>query len=315
MKTLPVFQGVLEQKFAKQILSENVRAARIGHAYLFMGPAGVGKRITALRFAAAVLCRYQGCGQCLDCQRVLDLQHPDVRLLQVEERTLKVSHIRQLGQDIIIGPHSGAFKFFVINEADKMTAAAQNALLKVLEEPPEYACLILVVDDISQILPTVQSRCVPVRFGPLSPDVVERELIHRGVTADLARAASLLSHGSLGQALQLAQETDLAAVERTAAEIISAVVEGDQYHLLQLARALSEQRQSVPQVLDYLELVLRDAIIARVGASGALGIGKLAVPLSLARLKRGCKMVIEGKMALNRYQNTRLVVETLLLTL
>jgi DNA polymerase-3 subunit delta' len=232
------------QERAIGILGRALAADRLGHAYLFAGPAGVGKRATALALARACLCAIApgvGCGTCPECRLIEVGSHPDVFVEDLARAQLEkpgASHIsidqmRRVRSQLAMRPVRGPRKIGLVDPADRMTADAQNALLKTLEEPRGRATLVLVAANADALLPTIRSRCQLVRFAPLADDLVTRLLLAGGVDAEAARSAACLAEGSLDAAREIAAGD---ATERCA-EI--------RERLDRLAR------MSIPEVLDF----------------------------------------------------------------
>jgi DNA polymerase-3 subunit delta' len=203
------------QERAVGMLRRALDAGRLGHAYLFAGPSGVGKRTTAMALARACLCSEApgaGCGRCTECHLLAAGSHPDVFIedlarAQAEKATathISIDQMRRVRSQLAMRPVRGPRKIGLVDPADRMTADAQNALLKTLEEPPGCATLILVAANADALLPTIRSRCQRVHFAPLSDDLVERLLCAEGVDEQAARDAAALAEGSLDAAREVA---------------------------------------------------------------------------------------------------------------
>ena len=206
---------IVGQDRAVATLRRALAAGRLGHAYLFAGPPGVGKRSTALALALACVCAEapgRGCGRCPECHLIGAGSHPDVFVedlarAQIERPTathLSIEQVRRVRSQLAMRPIRGNHKIGLIEPAERMTADAQNALLKTLEEPPGTATLILVTANADALLPTIRSRCQRIRFTPLPTDLVERLLVAEGVLAAAAQAASRLADGGLDAARHFA---------------------------------------------------------------------------------------------------------------
>ncbi len=232
------FDDILGQRHAVELLRAAIASQRLPHALLFHGPEGVGKRTIAKVLAATLLCSAEGdrpCGRCSPCVAIERGHHPDllfVRHLPKEKyltdaekkkppmgetlsedwgkkaadlsQFILVYQIRALIEHAAFAPREGRFRIFLIDPAETMNPAAQNALLKTLEEPPGSSILILVTARPHLLLPTVRSRCFAVGFGPLRASELAARLTERhGLDRDEARTRAALSGGSPGRALDL----------------------------------------------------------------------------------------------------------------
>ncbi|MEA2505562.1 MAG: polymerase subunit delta [Actinomycetota bacterium] len=189
-------------------LSVQLISGEFAHAWLILGPPGSGKRSVALAMAAAVNCEVEprvGCGGCSSCVRILRARHPDVHHVLPEGPLIPVDLIR----DIVIpeasrSPFEAHFKIFIIEEAERMNEAAQNALLKTLEEPQPATIFFLISDQEDDLLDTIRSRCRILRLEPVSEERVAELLREAGAGEEDARLAARLSEGDLGRAQALA---------------------------------------------------------------------------------------------------------------
>ncbi len=216
-------KDILGQSAAVSVLTSAAGADRLPHALLFAGPAGVGKGTTAAALGRLFLCERpksgppDSCGACASCKLMDGGTHPDYHVVyrQLIRALGKDSVARDISihviREFLLAPASrstalGRGKIFVVEEAERMTTEAQNGLLKMLEEPPGRALMILLTETPGALLPTIRSRCQLVRFAPLSREFVERALSQRGVGAEAAAAAVGLSEGSLGAALRYVED-------------------------------------------------------------------------------------------------------------
>ena len=237
---VPTLEDIFGQEPAVEFLRRALRADRLPHALIFAGPAGVGKATTARALGKLFLCEKpkddQPCGKCESC-RVFDANnHPDFhlvyrQLIRREKEDAKAKALPvQVVRDFLVGPanrksNMGRGKVFVVEEAELMNAAAQNTLLKTLEEPYGRALIVLLTDQPGALLPTIRSRCQTVRFGALDERVVVRELVKRGVEKSLAARAAGLSGGSLGVALRWVEDGVVGPAEELVGQI-DALFEG-----------------------------------------------------------------------------------------
>ncbi len=190
----------------KEQLSAQEKGRGLSHAYLISGPAGSGKRTLARLLSAAMVCTGSGekpCGSCAACKKVFGGIHPDVIQVGADGKDISVGQAREARSDAYIRPNEGARKVYVFHNAHNMTTAAQNALLKLLEEGPAYAAFLLLAENPGSVLTTIRSRCEGAALTPVTAAEAEYELARRfpQVSRDLRHAAARRCGGLLGQAV------------------------------------------------------------------------------------------------------------------
>lgn len=166
---------------AIELLKRTLKGNRVSHAYMFYGEGSL-KRDLALRFAQALLCRIledDACGECSDCRRVAEETHPDLKVLRPDGAVFKISQVRELRGDVNLKPLESERRVFILEDCERMNLPAANAILKVLEEPPLWATMILVVSHPSALPPTVASRCQVLYAGEEARSEVSRDLLLR----------------------------------------------------------------------------------------------------------------------------------------
>lgn len=260
-------------------LDRAVRQQRIHHAYVFSGPAGVGRRTLALAFARALLCEsgVPPCGQCTNCQRVQRGVHPDVQVLSLDvvgrdearPTRIPIEAVRELRAGIGLRPLEGSWRVVVIDDADRLSRDAADALLKTLEEPPPFVVLILIVEDAGSLAETIRSRCQHIRLGPVPLETVRAALEAHGVPHHQAEVISSLTRGRIGEALRLAAAPEVLAEHQ---ELVESGVQmlADPVVALGRARRLAEayrrgQRARVERQLAVLALLWRDVLLLHHG--------------------------------------------------
>ncbi len=203
------FQEILDQDAAVRALQAAIAKDRVAHAYIFAGPAGVGRKFTACVFAAALNCEGRGdggpCGSCESCRLIADGKHPDVQTIVPIKRssTITVRQIEELLPFAHMRPIKGKYKVFILSEADRLGLDSANKLLKTLEEPPPRTVFVLVTESPERVLPTVASRCQAIKFGRLRADSVERILISDfDIEPHSAAAAAELASGQVTRGLE-----------------------------------------------------------------------------------------------------------------
>ena len=170
------FETLLGNRQLKENLKESLHKGHISHCYLITGPEGSGKRTLARLLAQAILCQGadKPCGVCTPCRKILDGNHPDYILVDdPEKKTVPVELIRQARADMFVQPNESDHKIYQFPRAQDMGIPGQNALLKVLEEPPGYGVFLLIADNPDKLLPTVRSRCTELKLQALPADILE----------------------------------------------------------------------------------------------------------------------------------------------
>ncbi len=193
----------------KNILRKSLARDRLPNSLLFSGPDGVGKKETAFVIAKALNCLEKSddaCEICPNCKGINKENFPDVMIISPPKDILRIDQMRLLKEAAYLRPMVGKKRVFIITEADKMNHEAGNSLLKVLEEPPLYAHIILLTDNPHDILPTIKSRCQNISFSAISGEDIKKFLIEKGMERDKAKILSLLARGNLNKALSLDEE-------------------------------------------------------------------------------------------------------------
>lgn len=238
---------------------------RLHHAYLFLGPEGVGKRTLGLSLAQAIHCKEtenEACGECPNCSRIQTGNHPDVRIIEpaAGKKEIGIRQIREMEKELNLRAFSGK-KIAIIDPAHLMNMSAQNALLKTLEEPPRDCLLILVASNAGGLLSTLRSRCLRISFGPLPRDLIAGFLTaQRAMTSDEAQFIAAISMGSLGAALDLDRE-ELIEQRRSWIETMRSLTLGNYRGALDAAEAISGSREESLRFLAWLETWYRDLLV------------------------------------------------------
>ena len=262
------FSKIFGQKKPLETLRAALANKRLHHAYLFLGPDGVGKRTIGLALARAIHCNEMAddfCGQCANCVRIQSGNHPDVRLMEpaAGKKEISIQQIRSIEKELRFRAFSGK-KIAIIDPATLMNLPAQNALLKTLEEPPPDSLLILVASNAGGLLPTVRSRCLRIAFGPLPLELIVGYLTTKQrMTQEDAQPVAAMSMGSLGAALELDRQ-ELVEQRRNWLETMCSLTPGDYQTVLDAAEALSGSREESSKFLAWVETWYRDLLIYNV---------------------------------------------------
>lgn len=225
MPQLLSFSELRLRKFLAEQIMRPVKAGRIVHAQLFSGPKGSGKMSAALFIARAMNCEAKGerpCNVCPSCLQFLSGNSPRLMVIAPEKNAIKVEQIRAMIDQIYIRPENGLF-CVIIDDAHLMNESAQNALLKTLEETPEYALFFLITDKPSSLLPTILSRCAVMRFAPLTDAEVEEALVSKGIDRIRAKAAAENAGGSIGKAISQMEDEGFISLKKRALDALASV--------------------------------------------------------------------------------------------
>ena len=261
------FSEIVGHEQIKEHMQAAIRDKKPFHAYLFQGEEGVGKEALARTFAAGFPCQSESadkpCKECVSCRQMESGNQPDVIWVTREKASLGVDEIReQLCNTMDIKPFSSPYKIYLVPEAEKMTEAAQNALLKTIEEPPEYGIVILMTSNISALLPTIQSRCLTMEFRPLSTAVVESYVKEHCQVPDYqARASAAFAQGNLGKAMRYAKSEDFIERKDHIISLLRHVEQMDLSEMLAVIKDLGTRKDEVRDYIDLMVLWYRDVLL------------------------------------------------------
>lgn len=220
---MSVFDELVGQSHIVNSLQDAVRSSRNGeetqemtHAWLFTGPPGSGRSSAALAFAAALICPQGGCGTCIDCRTARAGGHADVEVISTEGLSIKVDEIRELLQRVAWAPSVGGWRVVVMEDADRLTESAANALLKAIEEPGARTVWLLCAPTLFDVLPTIRSRARHLQLRtPSSADVAEVLISRDGISPTMADFAARVSQGHIGRARHLANDESIRSRRNT----------------------------------------------------------------------------------------------------
>ena len=299
---------------------------RLHHAYLFVGAAGLGKKTIGLSLAKAIHCSVASgdfCGECADCARIQDGNHPDVRLIEplAGKKEISIQQIRELEKELNLRSFSGNKKIVILDPATLMNLSAQNALLKTLEEPPNDSLLILIAASVGELLPTLRSRCLRVSFAPLAREQVAAFLVsEKKVSVEEAKLLAAMSRGSL-EAVAALDSQELLARRHRWIVLLLRVSSGDYRTAAETAEALAGNKEESLRFLDWAESWYRDLLVYTVtqnqqdmvNVDMLPQIEQLAAAVELEHLLAQIAEAKRAVVAIQRNLNRRMVLENLLL--
>lgn len=220
---MSVFNELVGQSHIVAALKDAITAARNGeetqemtHAWLFTGPPGSGRSSAAIAFAAALVCPNDGCGTCIDCRSAKAGGHADVEIIATEGLSIKIDEVRQLLQRVAWAPSVGGWRVVVMEDADRLTESAANALLKAIEEPGSRTVWLLCAPTLFDVIPTIRSRCRHLQLRtPSTADVAEVLTQRDGISPGMAEFAARASQGHIGRARHLANDESIRSRRNT----------------------------------------------------------------------------------------------------
>ena len=271
------FESVIGHEGVVEHLKKAVSSGHVSHAYIFAGEEGSGKKLLANLFAQALLCREREpgtaervpCGTCISCIQAQSGTNPDLIVLSHEKDNLiSVDEIREgVVGPVQIRPYQGGYRVFLIDEAEKMNAAAQNALLKTIEEPPSYAVILLLTANPDALLPTILSRCVILHLRAVEERKIRDFLIReKGADPETAGTAAAFSQGNTGTAIALATESGQAEELAFETDLFSEMPRADYGRILSDVKRLAEKKGGADRFLDRMLMWLRDVMLVKSGA-------------------------------------------------
>ncbi|MGN0521987.1 MAG: ATP-binding protein [Eubacterium sp.] len=242
-------------------------SGRFPHAIVIEGEQGLGKKRLARLVAAALVCRLENkpCMNCSQCRKAFEKIHPDIfeYAAQGGARSFHVDTVRQVINDAYMQPNEADYKIYILANADLMNESAQNAILKILEEPPSYAVFILTVQSKSSLLDTIISRCVVVSLSGVECSQGARYITDcmEGVDFQTAENALKICNGNIGKAMESLQDSKTNEFVELCNNLCTALADGNEYSMLISCSALQKDRQSVVFVCDFLKNIFRDALV------------------------------------------------------
>ena len=276
-----------------------------------------------------LLCEEGGkepCMQCHACKQVLSGNHPDLIYVTHEKpASMGVDDIReQINDTIMVRPYSSQYKIYIVDEAQKMTVQAQNALLKTIEEPPAYAVIMLLTTNPDAFLPTILSRCVQLKLKPLKDSVVKEYLEEKLHVKDIqAEIYSAFARGNLGKAIHLAQSEDFKMMYEEILKLLKEIKEMDISQLLDVIRKLKDNNTDIKECLNFMQMWYRDILMYKTTKDLNLlifkdefsAVKKAASLSSYEGLERILEAIDKARVRLDANVNMELVMELLLLTM
>lgn len=296
---------------------------------IFGGPARIGKRLCGVWYAAYLNCLHDDehapCGECRSCTKMLHGSHPDIHFTRVPEKktVIGVSDVREAIHEISHAPFEGRFRIWLIEDGERLSDEAQNALLKTLEEPPRRAVILLVTSLEGTLIPTVSSRCRLLRMGALEREITLKALASHGAEESLAHTLEAFCGGSLGTALSMLREPKLLEEQEVIVGLFAELPGKDLWQAMETAQAFDKMKVGGNALVVDLGLsVYRDLLVLSVGASDLVvhrsqlpRLEQLAARMSAETIHKLLRELQEAGHYLQRNVSPRLVLQRLCMKL
>lgn len=322
---MPLFDEILGQDSIKAYMKKTLERQQVSHAYIISGEEGMGKSLLARAFAQALLCDEGGvtpCGRCHSCIQFASGNHPDVAWVTHEKASIGVDEIRsQLVDPMLIKPYHSRFKIYIVDEAELLTVQAQNALLKTIEEPPEYGVVMLLTTNPDSFLQTIRSRCTMLKMVPLPDEEITQYLQRQGVPADQAETCAAFARGNLGKGIGLSKSEDFAHMRELLVGMLAKVRRMELSEIMAFIKQLKDDGLDNADTLDFCELWYRDILYRMAtGQSDRLifksekdVIERLARESDYRKLQQVIEAIAQAKVRLTANVNFETTMELVLL--
>ena len=323
------FKDVVGHKDIIKYIHNAVEENKVSQAYILNGERGSGKKMLANLFATTLLYEKGGpapCNVCHSCKQAERGNHPDIIRVNHEKlNTISVDDIRQqANNDLQSKPYQGPYKIYIIAEADLMTVQAQNALLKTIEEPPEYAVIFLLTENAEVLLPTITSRCVMLKLRNIRDTLIRKYLMESLQIPDYkADMCTAFAQGNMGRAIMLANSEYFNEIREEAVQLLKYINEMDVSEIVKAIKKISTYKLEVNDYLDIIMIWYRDVLLYKATKEMDRVVFKDQLPYIQERARKssyeGIELILESlekaKQRLKANVNFELVMELLLLTI
>ncbi len=323
------FRDVVGHKDIIKYIQSSVEQKKVSHAYILNGERGSGKKLLARLFAMTLQCESgqpEPCGKCRSCKQVDSGNHPDIITITHEKPgTISVDDIReQINGDIQIKPYGSPYKIYIIPGADMMTVQAQNALLKTIEEPPEYAIIFLLTENADSLLQTIRSRCVILKLRNVKNTLIKKYLMEQMQVPDYqAEVCAAFAQGNMGRAIMLATSDHFYEIKEEAIQLLKYINDMELHEIVSAIKEINKYKLEVADYLDIITIWYRDILLYK----ATKDVDKVVFSDQLKFIKEkaakssyeGIELILESiekaKARLKANVNFDLVMELLLLTI
>lgn len=262
------FNNIIGQEQMIEHFKSAIEMDKVSHAYIIQGDYDSGKKLMASVFAKALQCEQKGtepCNHCTSCLQADTGNQPDIIYVSHEKpNSIGIHDVReQINGSIGIKPYSSDYKIYIVDEAEKMTAEAQNALLKTIEEPPAYAVIFLLTTNLGKLLPTILSRCVVLNIQPVKDELIKRHLLSLGVEERQAEFCTAFSMGNVGKAIRVATSEEFNEIKNDCVHMLKYAKDMQVYELIQAVKELTKYKLQIYDYLDFMLMWYRDVLLLK----------------------------------------------------
>lgn len=326
---MPGFKDIIGQEQLKEHMQTALETGKVSHAYVIQGERFAGKEFIANVFAMALQCEKGGaepCQECHSCKQAVNRNQPDIIWVTHEKpNTIGVEDVRvQINNDMVIKPYSSRYKIYIISEGEKMTVQAQNALLKTLEEPPEYGIILILTTNVDALLPTILSRCVVLHMKPVKDELVRNFLMQTMEIPDYkADICVAFARGNIGKAKLLASSEEFDHVREEAVTLMKYIGDMELSEIVAAIKKISEYKLEINDYLDIISIWYRDVLLFKatndanhlIFKEEIQYIRKVADKCAYEGIEQILEALEKAKSRLNANVNFELTMELLLMTI
>ncbi len=331
VKGMYSFDNIIGNERIIHSLKTAIQNNRLNHAYIFDGARGSGKHTIANTFAKTLNCEegsLSPCGRCISCETFESGNNPDIIYVRrgfdkngKRRSNIVVDDVREyINKNVEIKPYRNRYKIFIIEDADLMNVEAQNAFLKTLEEPPEYAVFLLLAENYNRFLVTVLSRCQRFSMHNIPTKRISAYLIsNNGISAENAQIAALYAQGSIGRAAELASSEEFNTLRNEAISYTIRLLETDLIGLYRITAEMDNYKAEIESFLDIMYLLYRDSLVySQTGSEDKViqkdkiqDIKRLCALTNTKRLIKGCELIEQATDNLRKRGDFQFVIENL----
>ena len=262
------FKDILGQEKAISFLIKSLKENKILSSYLFIGSEGIGKKLTAIEIAKSINCinlnnNFEACDKCITCRKIDKQSHPDLKIIQPIKDSVTIGQIREMCREINLKPFESNKSIYIVDQAEDMTIEASNCLLKTIEEPPDYAVIILICKNLNSVLPTIISRCQIINFNLVASLKIKELLLRKiKIEEDKNELISRLAQGSIGRAFKLITDKEYFTKREELLSYLIKISPGKyDYNFFNSIEKILKDLNQMDELLEIILLWYRDILV------------------------------------------------------